>query len=171
MRHIQWRKDMPYCILVEHFARDFFYERPERDEVDIAVRKPGARRIVESVGEGHAIGCFLALPVSFQIQIRRQAGVMCQQLADRDVFFSVLRKLRKILGHWIAEAHLSVLHQLHYRGRRYNHFGQGGEVENCILSHGLAPRLKRAIAIRFAVRDSALVADQQDSSWNSSVSD
>ena len=62
MRHLQRGEDFALGVVVESHLRDFLDQRTQGDEVNIAVDKLRARRILRLLGQGHGIGGGLALP-------------------------------------------------------------------------------------------------------------
>ena len=114
---------------------------------------------MQRFGERHVVGRLFPFPRRFQIEVRRQAGIVGEQLADGDVVFSVLRKLRQVLGDCVVEANLSQFHELHDGGGGGDHLGQRCEIEDGVQRHGLAFGLEGAAAVGLAVDDLAVVAD------------
>ena len=96
---------------------------------------------------------------------------MRKQVAYGKVLFAVLRELRDVFGHWVIQSYFAPLHQLHYRSRRGHYLRQRGDVKDGIRSHGLAPRLERAVAEGLPVHHLAVVPDQQHRAGNLPVVD
>ena len=58
-----------------------------------------------------------------KVQIGRQSGKMGKQVANTDIAFAVLSKLRNVFRYRIVETNLALLDQLHYGGRSRDHLG------------------------------------------------
>ena len=97
-------------IYVERFAAQFLHQRTECDEVDIRIfevssRSGYKRRSKRTANPLGFVRCSQS-PGVLQIDIRRQPGIMRQQLADRYVALFISRKFRKILRYRIVEVKL-----------------------------------------------------------------
>ena len=84
------------------------------------------------------------------------------QLPDGDGPLAVGREGRPIFGRGSVQMDLAALHQLHDRGGGGHDLGQGGEIEDGVRLHGLAPGRQGPMAEGLAVHGLALVAHQDD---------
>ncbi len=169
--HAERREDVLGGVVIQRHAGDFFDEEPERLEVNVAVEEARAWRIGRLLLHGPGEGCVATLPWLLQIEIGAKAGVMGEQLADGDVFLAVLREVRKVGGDGIVQPELSLLNQLHDRGRGGDALGERGDVEDRIDGHGFAGGLERPRAEGLAVDDAAVVADEYDSTGDEAAGD
>ena len=173
--HAERIEDMLLGIRVQGLAAQLLHQRAQRNVVHVGVDKLRSRQAVQ-LGL-HCAPDALRLvrrgqsPRIFQVNIRRQAGVVGQQLAHRHALLAVRRKLRQILHHRRVHVDLALLHQLHDCRRCHQALGQRGHIEDRIRGHGPrgcgpAVRIwltgKLADPIRVLKDDLVVVADKQD---------
>ena len=91
---------------------------------------------------------------------------MGHEVADGDVLLAVLREIWKVSGHRIGKADSALLYQLHDRGGCRDALGEGGEIEDRIDCHCFVRWFERAGPERFAVKDFAIVTDDQHCAGN-----
>ena len=169
--HAQRREDIPAGVVGQRDAGDFFHQKAESLEVDVAVKEPRAGRIDRFFAHGHFERCVAARPWGFQVQIFAKAGVMGQQVADRDVLLAILCKLGQVSGHGIVQPDAALLDKFHHRGSGCDALGERGKVEHSIDGHRLAHRFKRARSECLAVDDLSIVPDKKDTAGDVSIRD
>ena len=167
--HLQRLKNMASRVLVQRLSRNPLHQRSQDNKIDVAVGKLRPRRVLRCLCKRHPISRFLPFPRRFEIQVRRQPRVVREQLPHRDVFFSILRKLRQILRYRIVQPHLALFHQLHHSRSCNNHLGQRRQIKNRVQCHRLAPRLQCTLAVGLAIDHLPVMPDQQDSARNGPV--
>ena len=151
MHHPERSKDLLRTVHIERHSTYPLHQGPKHNEVDVAVDESRFRRRIRHLRECHAVPSLAPIPWMAQVKIRRQPGIVSQQIANNDIRFAVLRELRNILRDRIVQPNLALFHKLHHRGVRGNYLGQRRQIEDRVRRHRRARRLKRTLAECFAI--------------------
>ena len=110
MGHPERSEDVSRGVDVERFPRDPLDQFAEHDVIDVAVDEAGTGRRLWRHNSGQLIGCLFPFLRRFQIEVRRETGIVSQQLPNADIVLPVLRKVRNVLGDGIIQPDLAEFH-------------------------------------------------------------
>src|SRR5689334_22407357 len=96
VRHSQWSKDVLLRKLIERHAAHARHDFAERDETDVAVSETRAGRVAQRLFNQPLDRFVVAGPTLSQIEVRRVAADVRQQLFDRDALSSLTRQLGNV---------------------------------------------------------------------------
>ena len=97
----------------DHFA--------ERDKPDVAIDETRARRRLQPLARQTLQSFVVTRPLLAEVEVRRVARAMRQELFNRDALPPAVFHLRQVTRHGIAQAHLPALDKNHdARRRRHN---------------------------------------------------
>ena len=148
--HPQRLKDEPLRVFVQRHPRELLHQRAQHNKVDVAVDEFHSRRARRRDRKRHLISRPFAFPRLRQWQIRRQSGVVRQQLPNRDVLFPIRSERRQILRHRIVELKVPPLIQLHRAVVVARHFVS--DAMSKIVSTVIASRVGSSDRIPYALR-------------------
>ena len=141
---------------------DAVHHLSQGDEIGVAVFKRGPRRANGMIAGNGRDGAVVPGPAALAADFGAQPGAVGHQFFDGDPVLAVAVELRQVLGDGGVEIHQAGIHQLHHRVGGGHHLGQGGEIKDGVIAHGVALGDQGAVPEGLAVDDFPLVPHQDD---------
>ncbi len=141
---------------------DAVHHLAQGDEIGVAVFKGGPRGADGMIAGNGRDGAVVPGPAALAADFGAQPGAVGHQFFYGDPALAVAVELRQVLGNRGVEINQAGIHQLHHRVGSGHHLGQGCEIKDGVLSHGVALGDQGTVPKGLAVDDFPLVPHQDD---------